>query len=491
VNCQSCGTALDGTSTVCPACGAETPIERVDVQHCPACGRPLPTGATACAQCGTSLIERRPSLLAVLAESLLVAGVVAAVLLAVWFLRPQPAPPPTPVALAEAPLPTPVPTRTNTPTPTPIPPTPTATATWTITPTPLPAVINYAVEKGDTLYTIARKFDTTVAAIVAASGLPDENVLLQIDQKLVIPLSPEALTPVVTPTLPAPEASPTPVTVNTITHTVEKGDTLLVIARKYGSTVDAIVEANGFKSQNQMLSIGQQLIIPVATPVQVTVAPPTGTTQPAATATLVTNVITYTVQKGDTLLAIAVKYGTTVEALVEGNHFKSEDELLSIGQVLVIAGGPTLTPTASVTPIASHTPTFTPTPWPTIGGPTPTPEYPYPAPIALGPPNQRVFDGQDTVVLLNWTSVGILGDDDWYVVTVRVSRGDQIVENAHWLKTTSWRLPDELRPAADAGPQIYWWDVVVRRQTEINASGERSGPTVSPRTAPRQFTWNP
>jgi LysM repeat protein len=288
--------------------------------------------------------------------------------------------------------------------------------------------------------------------------------------------------------------------VNVVTHTVASGETLLVIASRYGTTVAAIVEANGFKDKNQMLSIGQKLTIPVATPTGGGINPtpgtlPTGTAQPTAqptaTATLVTGVITHTVQQGDTLLGIAVRYGTTVEALVQGNNFKSEDDILSIGQVLVIAGGPTLTPTASLTPIASNTPTLTPTPWPTVGGPTPTPLYPYPAPVALGPPNQRVFEGRDTAVLLNWTSVGILGDDDWYVVTVRVSRGDKIVEMVHWLKTTSWRLPDDLRPIAGTGPQIYWWDVVVRRQEGIAAGGQRSGPAVSPRTPPRQFTWSP
>lgn len=62
-----------------------------------------------------------------------------------------------------------------------------------------------------------------------------------------------------------------------------------------------------------------------------TVAPPTTTTTAPATG--------YTVQEGDTLSAIALRFGTTVEALVEANGI-ADPHLIQVGQVLQIPSGP-------------------------------------------------------------------------------------------------------------------------------------------------------
>jgi LysM repeat protein len=73
------------------------------------------------------------------------------------------------------------------------------------------------------------------------------------------------------PTLPV---APTP-----IIHRVKLGDTLYDISLEYGTTVDAIKEANGLES-NQ-LRVGQELVIPVGT----TTPPPAPTETPTATPT--------------------------------------------------------------------------------------------------------------------------------------------------------------------------------------------------------------
>ena len=96
----------------------------------------------------------------------------------------------------------------------------------------------------------------------------------------------------------------------TITYTVQAGDSLWLIAQRYGTTVNAIKQANGLTGD--MLQIGQVLRIPVSQ----------------------NPYVEYTVRAGDTLWELARRYGTTVEAIMQANGLTSS--LLQIGQVLRI-----------------------------------------------------------------------------------------------------------------------------------------------------------
>lgn len=95
----------------------------------------------------------------------------------------------------------------------------------------------YTVVKGDSLYGIANKFNTTVDSIKKANNLTSN--LLSIGQVLEIP---------------------TTSSTSTVTYTVKKGDTLYSIARTYNTTVDSIKKLNNLASTS--LSIGQTLILP-------------------------------------------------------------------------------------------------------------------------------------------------------------------------------------------------------------------------------------
>ncbi len=97
------------------------------------------------------------------------------------------------------------------------------------------------------------------------------------------------------------------------THIVAAGDSLESIANKYGVTLSELAAANP-----QLLKIGDKLTVPV--PVDVT-------SKPAKQ--------TYTVRPGDTLYAIAVKFGTTVPALVAENDIQNPN-IIQAGQVLTI-----------------------------------------------------------------------------------------------------------------------------------------------------------
>lgn len=115
----------------------------------------------------------------------------------------------------------------------------------------------------------------------------------------------------VPPSNPAP--NPTPDPGNMIVYTVRSGDTLWLLARRYGTTVDAIKQANGLTSDN--LSIGQVLRIPVSQG---------------------TEYFLYTVRPGDTLWLLANRFGTTVNVIKNLNGLTSD--ALRVGQVLRIPG---------------------------------------------------------------------------------------------------------------------------------------------------------
>ncbi len=96
--------------------------------------------------------------------------------------------------------------------------------------------ITYTVKKGDSLWLIANKYDTTVEKIKSTNNLTSNN--LSIGQILIIPS-----------------------TSSFTTYTVQKGDSLWLIANKYNTTADNIKKLNSLSSNN--LSIGQKLLLPI------------------------------------------------------------------------------------------------------------------------------------------------------------------------------------------------------------------------------------
>ncbi|MDR5682712.1 MAG: LysM peptidoglycan-binding domain-containing protein [Armatimonadota bacterium] len=125
---------------------------------------------------------------------------------------------------------------------------------------------------------------------------------------------------------------------SSLTYTVRSGDTLTSIAARFGTTVSAIVQANGLDDAHR-LQIGQTLRIPSGTRAARSASAP-----PAAPTT-------YTVKAGDTLSAIADRFGVPVPVLVRLNGLADADRL-RVGQVLRIsdasAGTPPRAPTPSV-----------------------------------------------------------------------------------------------------------------------------------------------
>lgn len=116
-------------------------------------------------------------------------------------------------------------------------------------PTPEPQV--YVVEPGDTLYSIAERFGSTVEAIVAANDIADAR-LINPGQKLIIPVVPVEQ-------VAAPQLEPA-----ARLHPVHPGETLPFLAFRYGTTVWALRDLNNLHPMG-LLWPGQELAIPEPT----------------------------------------------------------------------------------------------------------------------------------------------------------------------------------------------------------------------------------
>ena len=185
-------------------------------------------------------------------------------------------------------------------------------------------MFTYTVKKGDSLYSIAQKYNTTVSEIINLNNLKNAN--LTIGQTLRIP---ETYTKENEMSLP-----------NYINYTVQKGDNLYSIAKNYNIDIDTLIKDNALT--NNTLAIGQNLKIRVTgdSPIEIEECIGTDYTPPEETI----NTTTYTVKSGDNLYSIANKYNTSITAIKNLNNLTSNN--LSIGQVLKI---PTTSPSANIT----------------------------------------------------------------------------------------------------------------------------------------------
>ena len=95
----------------------------------------------------------------------------------------------------------------------------------------------------------------------------------------------------------------------------------------------------------------------------------------------------------------------------------------------------------------------------------------------------------EEVIVLNWASVGILAEDEWYVLRLRYEAQGATQPPNVWTKTTSWRVPADIYPPADVEPRLLHWDVTIMRQTHTGPDGTPEGVDISPVSATRGFYW--
>ena len=199
-----------------------------------------------------------------------------------------------------------------------------ALALWLAASFPINAqAITHVVQPGENLFRIALRYGVTVDALAAANGLSDAGHIY-VGQRLVIPDSTSGAT--------TPEPAPTHGV-----HVVQPGENLFRIARRYGTSVAVLAALNGITNPNHVY-VGQRLTLPDAT----STAPVTGEES------------IYIVRAGDTLSAIALRYGVSTWALAQANHLRNPS-LLFVGQRLHIPVSGSSSSGSSPPPVAPPT----------------------------------------------------------------------------------------------------------------------------------------
>jgi LysM repeat protein len=171
----------------------------------------------------------------------------------------------------------------------------------------------YTVQLGDWLGKIAQQFGVSTQALIAANPGINPN-LISPGQVLNIPGAGSTVPP-------PPSGGTNPPAANPGTYTVRRGDWIFAIARRYGITVPQLLAANPGVNAN-FIYPGLVLNIPGG-PSTGTNPPPSGTSS------------AYTVQVGDTLFTIAVRFHTTTYALQIANHLANPNFIYP-GQSLII-----------------------------------------------------------------------------------------------------------------------------------------------------------
>jgi LysM repeat protein len=303
----------------------------------------------------------------------------------------------------------------------------------------------HVVSWGDTLFSIATKYNTSVNAILQANGLRNAD-FIYVGQRLSIPGS----------SVPAPS--------NGGTYVVQNGDTLFSIATRNGVTVNALMQAN--RLYNYWIYVGQTLRMPGDSPNPMPNPipnPPGPMPNPNGTH--------YIVRPGDYLAGIAYRFGVSAYSIQIANRL-SNPNFVWVGQRLFIPGG---------MPLLNQPPSYQPPFFqsiqpiqPNYPGQPVQPSYPNyppyfppmatPAPVVINPvpipnPNSSVWEA---VVITNTVGNGgacslaviVVGKENWPVVVAttdgstvtdpkltgtKPERGPYVVEFAHACVGT-WRV---------------------------------------------------
>jgi LysM repeat protein len=296
---------------------------------------------------------------------------------------------------------------------------------------------------------------------MAANNMSSD--LLQIGQRLIIPTASGAADAGAAPT-----ATP-------VVYIVKRGDTVNLIAARYGVSVRDLMAFNGMTSD--LIQVDQRLTIPVGSVPRGS----DGLPIPSPTPTPKNAIYLVVVRAGDTIDSIAKRLGSSVDAIVEFNdHLQNADTIIRPGEQIRV-------PVGEVDPMLAvqvvHGPTATPVPTPTA-----TPGPPYAAPQPLTP-----LDGaqvEEDTVLLQWLSVGTLGPTEVYVVRV-VPDGRVREEFTATTMATSYRIPSDWLERQGQRTTRFLWSVQVARDVRAVTSEASGLLATSPPSRYRSFRWTP
>ncbi|MDD3464714.1 MAG: LysM peptidoglycan-binding domain-containing M23 family metallopeptidase [Candidatus Cloacimonetes bacterium] len=215
-------------------------------------------------------------------------------------------------------------------------------------------MVTHKVQKGDTLYSLSKKYQVSIEEIWELNGLTSNNIgvgqVLKI--KKAEPVKPDFKTPPVKPA--QTETSPSPPPAEPPDHsklnlpddyyyTVQAGETAFRIAVNHKLTPSDFLRWNNLPAENPPIKPGDRLIIkdPASfKPAEEKPAEQGASIQaatPAPADTLLLDLV-YVVKRKDTLFSIAKAHGTTVDDIKARNNLFSND--ISVGQKLWLTGTP-------------------------------------------------------------------------------------------------------------------------------------------------------
>ncbi len=214
----------------------------------------------------------------------------------------------------------------------------------------VPTLTTHTVVKGETLSGIAKKYNVSLSSLLKANGLTLSSVI-KIGQKIEIP----SATGEVIPAEPkAQEVKNESVqTEETTVYVVKKGDSLSRIAYRNSMTVAQLMSINNLKNHN--IKIGQKLHIVKSDKA----SKPAAASKKPVKAEPLAGEIAHKVSSGETLGAIAIKYGTTVSAIAERNSI-ADPRKIRAGQIIYVKGKNTSSASSSQAASATTAPANTP-----------------------------------------------------------------------------------------------------------------------------------
>ncbi len=157
-------------------------------------------------------------------------------------------------------------------------------------------VINYKVKKGDTFFSLSRKFNTEIWLIQKENSIST----LREGDTIKIPIR------------------------DNITYTVQKNDTLFSLSKKFNTTIEEIISVNNLQSID--IKVGQKIIIPSKLSTQKNVEKKYTRQQ---------NDNVYVVSKGDTLFSISRKTGVSVDKIKKLNNL-DDKSIIKPGMIIVL-----------------------------------------------------------------------------------------------------------------------------------------------------------
>jgi LysM repeat protein len=155
----------------------------------------------------------------------------------------------------------------------------------------------YVVARGDTLRSVAARYNTTMDVLASLNGIYNYNLIYE-GQRLIVPT---------TSVSPAPAPQPAPTAAGT--YVVQWGDTLRKIADRMNINVNDLIAVNPQLWNPNLIYIGQVIYLPQSASL-------------------------YTIQRGDTLKIIAARYGTTMNNLLALNPQIWNADWIYAGQVI-------------------------------------------------------------------------------------------------------------------------------------------------------------